>query len=223
MLVKRVLLVDHQPLYRAGLRAALTPLQHLRIVGEAGSGHDAIQMADMHRPHLILLDAHLPGLTGTTVAWVLRHHHASSKLLLMAEQVDRRLLNKATAAGVDAIFIKRDGERNLLQSVQHVLALKRSNLAALPTPTNDDISPLGPDRLSAREMEVLDCVVQGRSNKEIAAALYLTEQTVKNHMTSIMKKCNVDDRVEALLFAVRSGWVDFRPPAPLPPRGRPSA
>lgn len=228
MLVKRVLLVDHQPLYRAGLRAALNQWPHLRISGEAGSGHDAIHLADAHRPHLILLDAHLPGLTGTTVARVLRHYHPSCRLLLTAERLDHRLIREAAAAGVDDLFIKARGERDLLLTVQRVLTLKPAEPGstapgAIEATASQEDRARGPRALSPREIEVLDCVVQGRSNKEIAAALYLTEQTVKNHMTSIMKKCAVDDRVQALLFAVRSGWVDLGPHASVPSRGRHSA
>jgi two-component system, NarL family, response regulator DegU len=218
MLARRVLIVDSQPLFRLGIHQALALDTRLRVVAEAGSGHGALQLTARHHPHIVLIDSQLPGLNGMTVAQALRQQHPMTLVLLMAEQIDRSLVQHALASGVTDIVPRFSSDSELTRRIHRALSQAGDQLKSAgegprqaPYGGQGSLDPI--TRLSAREMEVLDCVVQGLSNKEIAHELYLTEQTVKNHMTSIMRKCAVDDRVQALLFAVRSGWVAYSPPS----------
>jgi DNA-binding NarL/FixJ family response regulator len=231
MLKRRVLLVEDHPMFRRGLRRMLEDTGRFQIIGEAENGHEAIHLADIHHPELILLDVQLPGVTGLKIARVLRKQHQNAKLIFLSMHMDDERLFDAIRAGASAFITKDTDGDTLIDSLRRVFAgenlinqliLSRPQLAwrvlsefrALSNDTATDPAR-DPDLmslpLSAREIEVLDCVAQGLSNKEIADELYVTEQTVKNHMTSVLRKLDVNDRVQAVLFAVKNGWMEIGP------------
>jgi DNA-binding NarL/FixJ family response regulator len=233
MLKRRVLLVEDHPMFRRGLRRMLEDTGRFQIVAEAENGHEAIHLADIHHPELILIDVQLPGVTGLKIARVLRKQHQNAKLIFLSMHVDDERLFDAIRAGASAFITKDVDGDTLIDSLRRVLAgenlinqliLSRPQLAwrvlsefralstdgAVDARDNDSLSSLP---LSAREIEVLDCVAQGFSNKEIADELYVTEQTVKNHMTSVLRKLDVNDRVQAVLYAVKNGWMEIGPQA----------
>jgi DNA-binding NarL/FixJ family response regulator len=233
MLKRRVLLVEDHPMYRRGLRRMLEETGRFQVVGEAENGHEAIHLADVHHPELILIDVQLPGVTGLKIARVLRKQHQNSKLIFLSMHMDDERLFDAIRAGASAFLTKDIDGDSLVDALRRVLAgenlinqliLSRPQLAwrvlsefrALSTDgrdaTDSDLA-VSSLPLSAREIEVLDCVAQGLSNKEIADELYVTEQTVKNHMTSVLRKLDVNDRVQAVLFAVKNGWMEIGPQA----------
>jgi len=233
MLKRRVLLVEDHPMFRRGLKRMLEDTGRFQVVGEAENGHEAIHLADVHHPEVILIDVQLPGVTGLKIARVLRKQHQNAKLVFLSMHVDDERLFDAIRAGACAFMTKDcDGEA-LVEALRRVLAgenlinqiiLSRPQLAwrvlsefrALSTDGGehrDSELAFASLPLSAREIEVLDCVAQGLSNKEIADELYVTEQTVKNHMTSVLRKLDVNDRVQAVLFAVKNGWIEIGPQA----------
>jgi len=234
MLKRRVLLVEDHPMFRRGLKRMLDETGRFQVVGEAENGHAAIRLADVHHPEIILLDVQLPGVTGLKIARVLRKQHQNAKIVFLSMHVDDERLFDAIRAGASAFLTKDIDCDSLVDSLRRVLAgenlinqliLSRPQLAwrvlsefrALSTgpngATNDaDLAPASLP-LSAREIEVFDCVAQGLSNKEIADELYVTEQTVKNHMTSVLRKLDVNDRMQAVLYAVKNGWIEIGPPA----------
>jgi DNA-binding NarL/FixJ family response regulator len=199
------------------------------IVGEAQNGHEAIHQADIHHPELILIDVQLPGVTGLKVARVLRKQNPTTKIVFLSMHVDDERLFEAIRAGAVAYITKDTDAETLIDCLRRVsagenllnqLVLSRPQLAwrvlsefrtLANDPEADTVIASGALPLSSREIEVLDCVAQGLSNKEIADALFVTEQTVKNHMTSVLRKLNVNDRVQAVLFAVKNGWIEIGP------------
>ena len=231
MLTRRVLLVEDHPVFRRGLRRLLEESGGFHVVGEAQNGHEAIHLAEVHRPDLVLLDVQLPGITGLKVGQILRRQHERIRLVFLSMYLDDDRLFEAIRTGAAAFLTKDLDPAALVRSLRQVatgenlinpLVLARPQLAsrvlsefralgdvgkALGT-GNDGLLPL-----STRELEVLDCVAQGLSNKEIARELYVTEQTIKNHMTSVLRKLDVNDRVQAVLYAVKSGWIDIGPQA----------
>jgi DNA-binding NarL/FixJ family response regulator len=234
VLARRVLLVDMHPMFRIGVRDLLEQCGRYEIVAEAASGHEAIRQALTHRPALVLLDVRLPGLTGLEVARVLKRKLPRAKLVVLADEDEDGRLLAATQAGIVAYLPKRIDGANLLVALgrvitgenllhqdvlgrpelaQRIIGDLRNRTLGRARPSRRDLLPL-----STREMEVLDCVAQGLSNKEIAQTLYLTEQTVKNHVTSVLRKLDVSDRVQAILFAAKNGWMEVAPPVP---RSRP--
>jgi DNA-binding NarL/FixJ family response regulator len=229
LLKRRVIIVEDHPMYRQGLRRMLEETGRFAVVGEAQNGHEAIHQADIHHPEMILIDVQLPGVTGLKVARVLRKQHPTAKIVILSMHIDDERLFEAIRAGAVAYITKDTDSETLIDSLRKVAAgenlinqmvLSRPQLAwrvlsefrALANdPEGDSVIANGVLPLSSREIEVLDCVAQGLSNKEIAEALFVTEQTVKNHMTSVLRKLNVNDRVQAVLFAVKNGWIEIGP------------
>ncbi len=229
MLKRRVLLVEDHPMFRRGLKRLLEETGRYQIVGEAQNGHEAIHLADIYHPELILIDVQLPGVTGLKIARILRKQQQNAKIVFLTMHLDDERLFDAIRAGASAFLTKDVDGETLLESLRRVmlgenlvnqLILSRPSLAwrvlsEFRALTHDNggaeeaTVPALP--LSAREIEVLDCVAQGLSNKEIADELYVTEQTVKNHMTSVLRKLDVNDRVQAVLFAVKNGWIEIGP------------
>ena len=224
MLTRRVLIVDEQPLFRVGMREALAGANYFRVVGEAGNVHQALRAARHFLPHLAVISDTLPGISGLTLAETLAGRDWDCTVVLVVSRLSDEKLRTARMAGA-AVVIQRSihpGEMHVALSSAlsarrgfgHLPDLKASKpggiLRTLKTPRLEGAT--APSMLSARELEVLDCVAHGLSNKEIAFELYVTEQTVKNHMTSVFRKMEVEDRVQALLFAVRHGWVTFGHP-----------
>jgi DNA-binding NarL/FixJ family response regulator len=222
VLTRRVLIVDEQPLFRAGVQEALAGNQYLRVIGDVGNVHQALRAARHFHPHLAVISDTLPGISGLTLAETLAGHDRNCAVVLVVDQLTDESLRSARISGA-AVVIQRSippGEIPVAlsraipfqsgvarfdedhSSARSLHAMKVAPAAGVTTPT----------MLSSREMEVLDCVAHGLSNKEIANELYVSEQTVKNHMTSVFRKMEVEDRVQALLFAVRHGWVTFAHP-----------
>ena len=229
-----IMIVDDHPLFRQGIRRLIEEGSHFKVVAEASTGYEAIRLADIHQPHLILSDIQLPGVTGLKIARILKKQHPTTKIIIVSMHMDDDRLFEAVRAGAAAFLTKDIEAQKLLDAINRVAAgeqpinatvLSRPQLAwkvlsefrflagdgeGGPKPKPDESGM----PLSIREVEVLDCVAQGLSNKEIADALYITEQTVKNHMTSVLRKLEVSDRVQAVLFAVQHGWVEIGTVAP---------
>lgn len=223
---RRIVVVDDHPGFRVGLTRTLARDPRLSVVATAGSGHEALHQVDIHRPDLVMMDVQLPGLTGLQIAPVLRRQRPNLAIVFLSMHAgDERLLAsiRAGAAG----FLTKDANPETVMEAVHAV-LRGQNLlqeAVLASPSLarrvlgefrllNDRHRLGRERgshLSPREVEILDCLVMGRSNREIGDALFITEQTVKNHLTSVLRKLAVDDRVSALRHAVINGWAEIGP------------
>jgi two-component system response regulator DegU len=225
VLARRVLLVDDHPVFRTGLRRVLEATGRYEIVGEAGNAHEAIRAAEETRPGLILLDVQLPGITGLRITRILRRKQTRARIVVLSVHKDDDRIIEAVRAGAVAFLQKDIGADAFLGALARVCAgenLLRAEMLARPELArrlraelrlpNEVSSGDGPMPLSTRELAVLDCVAQGLSNREIADELFVSEQTVKNHMTSVLRKLNATDRVGAILHAVRQGWMEVTPP-----------
>jgi DNA-binding NarL/FixJ family response regulator len=223
-----VMIIDDHPLFRQGLRRIIEDGGQFTVVAEAETGYEAIRLADIHNPHIIVSDIQLPGVTGLKIARILKKQHPRTHLIFCSMHIDDERLFDAVRAGAAAFLTKDVDAQDLVNTLVRVAdgeqlinqtLLTRPQLAWRVLTEFRDLSEDGErttqrtqqngPQLSVREVEVLDCVSQGLSNKEIAEALYITEQTVKNHMTSVLRKLGVDDRVQAVLYAVRNGWVEI--------------
>ena len=225
MLKRRIMIVDDHPLFRSGLKRIIEMDKRLEVVAEASNGHQALHEADIHRPALVVMDVQLPGVTGLQIASALRRERPTTAIMFLSMHVDDDRLFAAIRVGAAAFLTKETEPLKIVETVHAVL--RGENLLHQAVLTNPELARrvLGEFRslsegqggappdvsLSPREMEVLDCLVMGRSNKEIGDALFITEQTVKNHMTSVLRKLDVNDRVQAVLFAVKNGWMEIGP------------
>ena len=205
MLKRRVLLVEDHPMYRKGVKRLLEDTGRFQVVGEAVNGHDAIHQADVHRPEIVLIDIQLPGVTGLKIARVLRKQHHNMKIVFLSMHLDDERLFDAIRSGAMAFLTKDIDQEALVDSLRRVaqgenlinqLILSRPQLAwkvlsEFRQLTGDNEE--GREReiafaalpLSAREIEVLDCVAQGLSNKEIAAALGVAVSTVHERVAAL--------------------------------------
>ncbi|MGH9172826.1 MAG: response regulator [Vicinamibacterales bacterium] len=223
-----VMVIDDHPLFRQGIRRLIEESGRYTVVTEATTGYEAIREADIHHPQIIVSDIQLPGVTGLKIARILKKQHPKSQIIFLSMHIDDDRLMDAVRAGAAAFLTKDVDAEELVATIDAVVRgeqpinetlMKRPQLAwkvlsEFRTMSDDPASrPQSSMILSVREVEVLDCVTQGLSNREVADALYITEQTVKNHMTSVLRKLNVEDRVQAVLFAVKNGWVEIGPGA----------
>lgn len=223
-----IMIVDDHPLFRQGIRRLIEESGKFRVVAEASTGYEAIRLADIHQPHLILIDIQLPGVTGLKIARILKKQHPTSHIVIVSMHIDDERLFDAVRVGASAFLSKDIEAHELIDSITRVAAgeqlinatvLSRPQLARKVLNEFRNLSGESGRAgrqsaaqqmpLSVREVEVLDCVAQGLSNKEIADALFITEQTVKNHMTSVLRKLEVTDRVQAVLYAVKNGWIQI--------------
>jgi DNA-binding NarL/FixJ family response regulator len=221
----RVMLVDDHPLMRRGVRELLERHGTYDIVGEAANGADALAMAAETRPELIVSDVNLPDADGIDLlARLLALQPGLRAVALTLHQDDERL-RRAVAAGIMAFASKEWPGPVLLDTLRRVVAGEepireqlagRAPTARLSTAELREraaAAEVGGSPLTPRETEVLAAAGRGLSNKEIARALGCSDQTVKNHLTAIMRKTETGDRTQAVLLGLRRGWIAIEPAA----------
>lgn len=217
-----ILIVDDHPLFRSGIRWSLEQQPHLVVVGEASDGSEALRLADETSPDVILVDLSLPGMNGLEVARALKRRQPQAGVIILTMHQDDEQLFNAIRAGASAYCTKDIESDQLIEVITRVargeylineMVLSRPfvasrvldqfrELSRLDRTSSGFFSPLTP-----REIEILDCVARGYSNKEIAQVLNISDQTVKNHITSILRKLAVNDRTQAVIYALRHGWI----------------
>jgi DNA-binding NarL/FixJ family response regulator len=218
----RVLIVDDHPLFRQGLACALSAEPDFQVAGEAASGEEAVERALALRPDVVVCDVQLPGVNGVEVARRLKVHLPDVAVLLLSAFDDEDQLFEAARVGAAGFFLKDVDPEPLLDGVRRAArgelllderAIGRPAVASrvLREFRSMDGGGRGIEPLlvplSGREMEILELIAQGQSNKQIALTLFLSDQTVKNHITSILRKLAVNDRTQAVVFALRQGWI----------------
>jgi DNA-binding NarL/FixJ family response regulator len=219
----RVLIVDDHPMFRDGLQKAVDVEDDLIVIGQCANGEEALQQAAELEPDVMLLDINLPDINGLQVTRQLKNEHSDIMIVMLTAYHDSEQVLHAMRAGASAYCPKDVTQEHLVAVIRdvmqgmYVVGDQRMDRAALLNwisasidaiagpYANDDADTFVP--LSPREMEILQFVTHGLSNKEIANRLRISQQTVKNHMTSILKKLNVQDRTQAAVTAIRHGWV----------------
>ena len=214
-----VLVVDDHPLFRRGLRMGFEEERDILIVAEAADGPAAIQATEQFGPDVVLLDISLPTMSGFDVARAIKRRRPKAAVAILTMHEDDGHLFAAIRCGADAFVAKSIDMGELVRLVRHLAS--GASQAAPPFDTarlldevragsrrgaieDEEYSPLSP-----REIEILGFVAQGLSNKEIASILRISDQTVKNNITSILRKLHVNDRTQAVIYALRHGWIDL--------------
>jgi len=210
----KVLIVEDHPLMATGLRATLGARPGLRIVGVAVNGGSALRLVNETRPDVVLMDIKLPGVDGLEVTRRIRKEHAGIAIVVLTSFEEHDLMVEAFRAGANAYALK-DVEPDELERIVRVVAGGK-NVLLPPGMAEALVHPervAGP--LTAREFDALRLISLGKTNREIASELGVTEGTVKSHVTSILNKLGVQDRTRAVLEATRRGWLKLaRPQGP---------
>ena len=203
----RLLIVDDHPVVRDGLKGMLASQQDLELVGEAGDGEEAIHLADELRPDVVLMDLRMPVMDGVTAIARLRERWPEACVLVLTTFDADADIVRAVAAGATG-YILKDAPRNEIFRAIRTTAQGKSYLSpVIAGRLMDHARSPGDDTLSEREVEVLELVSKGGSNKEIARHLSLSEATVKSHLLHIFAKLGVNDRTQAVIRALKKGII----------------
>jgi DNA-binding NarL/FixJ family response regulator len=207
----RIAIVDDDPLVRMGLRAILSSVEEWEVVGEAGDGAEAVDLVAKGKPDLVLMDVRMPGMDGLEATRRIVESGTETKVLVLTTfEVDEYVF-EAMRAGASGFVLKRVPPTELIEAVRMV-AVGESLL--FPASTRRVIERFAlvtvggslPD-LTEREQDILRALAKGQSNQEIANALFITQETVKSHVASVLMKLGVRDRTQAVIAAYETGFV----------------
>lgn len=202
----RILTVDDHPVLRSGLAAIIQTQPDMVLVGEAGTGQEAIEHFRKLKPDVTLMDLQMPGMSGLEAIRVIRGEFPAARIIVLTTYSGDVQALKAIRAGAMGYLLKSALHRDLLTTIRSVHAGQRH----LPPEIASEIAfHAGEEPLTAREVEILQLVADGKANKEIAVRLTLSEETVKGYMKSIFAKLGVNDRTQAVTHSIRRGIIQI--------------
>ncbi|MFS8571697.1 MAG: response regulator transcription factor [Clostridia bacterium] len=224
----KVLIADDHALMREGLRKILEMEEDIVVVGEAVDGLDAVNQARALRPHVVLMDINMPAGGGLAATRAIRRELPDVDVIVLTIHDDEEYVIELVNAGAKGYMLKdvdpsrlvegirrvRSGETFIPSSLMtqifrrlHRRTHEAADQPAVPAPPPSTPPPPQCDSLTERELEILQQIVEGRTNKEIAQALFISEKTVKNHVSNILRKLDLSDRTQAAVYAIRHGLV----------------
>lgn len=219
-----VFLVDKQTLYRQGIRQALSTCNDMNVVGECAPGAEAVGLVEAFMPSVVLLDVDLPLLRGLDLGRQITTRCPNVSVIALTSSPDDEQLFQAVKTGVVAYLTKDISPDELAGAIRRIsngerpindTLLNRPRVAEQVLRQFQDLTLMGKAMetlatpLTPRETETLKYVAEGYSNKQIAHVLGISEQTIKNHVTSILNKLDANDRTHAVVLALRQGWIDI--------------
>jgi DNA-binding NarL/FixJ family response regulator len=222
-----VIVIDDHPLFRQGVVDALSLESDISVVAQSADGEEGVQLIRKHKPTVAIVDVNLPGINGHQVAKQVQLEKLHTGIILLTAYDDEEQRVHAFHAGASAYCVKDVQPEQLVKIIHSVadgmyvvneiildgISLERWLAAQSDNNGSNWSDPSEPfQSLSIREMEVLTFITQGKSNKEIAVSLGISHQTVKNHVTAILRKLKVGDRTQAAIYALRRGWVKLHQP-----------
>jgi DNA-binding NarL/FixJ family response regulator len=217
MKILRILLVDDHVLFRKGVAALLASCQDMQVVGEAGDGLEAIAVARDTLPDVILMDIGMPKCDGLEATRRIKREMPHAKIVMLTVSDDDQHLFEAIKSGAQGYLLKNLEPYQLYDMLESVSrgeaplsgAIAAKILEEFTRPDQGSIQePEVRDELTSREVDILQLVTEGKTNKEIASTLVISENTVKIHLRNILEKLHLQNRIQAAVYAVRQGLVD---------------
>ena len=202
----RVLSVDDHPLLRGGIAALIGNQTDMQVVAEACNGREALEQFRKHRPDITLMDLQMPEMSGIDAISAIRGEFPEARIIILTTHAGDVQVSRALKAGARAYLLKGSLRNELLETIRAVHAGQKrvsSEVAAEIAEHSTD------DALTPREIDVLRLAAKGNSNKEIAAQLSLTEETVKSHIRNILAKLEAKDRTHAVAMGAKRGIIDL--------------
>lgn len=228
MKTKIVIIDDHQ-LFREGVKRILDFEPTFEVVAEGDDGEEALAIVDAHKPDVVIMDINMPKVNGVEATKQLIEANADTKVIILSIHDDENYVTHALKTGargyllkemdadtlIEAVKVVADGGSYLHPKVTHNLVNEFRRLANSSGQAST-MQPLQPEIrrplhiLTRRECEVLQMLADGKSNRGIGEALFISEKTVKNHVSNILQKMNVNDRTQAVVVAIKNGWVEVK-------------
>ena len=211
MNVTKVLVADDHKLVREGIAKLLDFYEELEVIGEANDGLETVNMVRNSFPDLVLLDLNMPRMNGIDTIKKIKEISPEIKVLILTIHDEEEYIYEVTQAGAEG-YIQKDIEpEELRKAISKVIKGERVFPSGVEKRVEAEIgnSKIELDELSNREQEVLELLAQGMSNRDIAEELYISEKTVKNHVSSILRKLSVNDRTQAVIVALKNGLVSL--------------
>lgn len=212
----RVLLVDDHEVVRVGLRTLIERQEGLEVVGEAGSAREALELVRRLAPNVVVLDIRLPGSTGVEACREIKAQHPATRVIMLTSFPDDEVLFDAIAAGADGYVLKQVGSDELIHALRRV---GRGESLLDPSVTDRVFAKIRAARsreraeafagLSPQEMQILAHIADGLTNAEIGDKLHLSEKTIRNYVSEILRKLGLSSRAQAAAYAARHRVEDF--------------
>jgi two-component system, NarL family, response regulator DegU len=227
MTTKIVIIDDHQ-LFREGVKRILDFEPSFEVVAEGDDGSEAIELVEQYQPDVVIMDINMPTTNGVEATSQLLQRNPESKVIILSIHDDENYVTHALRTGatgyllkemdadalIEAVKVVADGGSYLHPRVTHNLVKEYRRLSSDENGSDKYISKVELRRplhlLTRRECEVLQLLADGKSNRGIGEALFISEKTVKNHVSNILQKMNVNDRTQAVVVAIKNGWVEVR-------------
>lgn len=210
----RVLIADDHHVVRRGLVFFLQTQKGLDIIGEAGNGKEAVELAKLLKPDIILMDLVMPEMDGIQATKIIKREQPEIKIMMLTSFSDQDHVIPALEAGASGFQLKDIQPDELVTSIKKIMGGENQLhpkatshlLANLSNKSKQEKNLL--EELTKRELDVLKEIAKGKSNKEIASSLFITEKTVKTHVSNLLAKLELADRTQAALYAVRNQLID---------------
>ena len=211
----RLMIVDDHEMVREGLKAILLTEPDFHIVGDAGDAQQALVLIEQSRPDIALLDIRLPGMGGIEMCQIVTERYPDTAVIILTTFTDEDLVTRCIRAGARGFLVKDVERFDLKRSIRAVARGEASLdpkaavavLAQLRRSTLADTGITAPEPLSTQQLVILRMVAQGLSSREIGTQLYLSENTVKGYVQEILHRLSVKNRTEAVMVAVKHGWL----------------
>ncbi|KWW20853.1 MULTISPECIES: response regulator transcription factor [Bacillaceae] len=223
-----IIIIDDHQLFREGVKRILDFESSFDVVAEGDDGSEAMDLVETHKPDVVIMDINMPNMNGVEATKMLVNRYPETKVIILSIHDDENYVQHALKTGaqgyllkemdadalIDAVRVVAEGGSYLHPKVTHNLVKEYRRLAADEGTDRDSVHTIEIRRplhlLTRRECEVLQLLADGKSNRAIGETLYISEKTVKNHVSNILQKMNVNDRTQAVVLAIKNGWVEVK-------------